>query len=86
MKKKKKHAHVLSKKISLLRHHHQATLLLCTFASQNQRGGSFKGQMSGSLAAAVLTRETPLPGAVGQRQQQEEDPTHDKDGSRTADT
>lgn len=41
---------------------------------------------SGTLAAAVLLRETPLPEAVGQRQQQEEDPAHDEDAPRTADT
>lgn len=39
-----------------------------------------------AVAAAVHLRETPLPGAAGQRQQQEEDPTNDEDGTRTADT
>lgn len=40
---------------------------------------------SGPLAAAVLLRETPLPGAVGQRQQHEQDAAHDEDGPRAAD-
>lgn len=41
--------------------------------------------ISGTLAAAVFLRETSLPEAVGQRQQQEEDPTHNEHGPRTAD-
>lgn len=53
---------------------HRATWL-CTFAPQ----------MSERLAAAVLMRETPLPGAAGQRQQQEEDPAHNKNRSGAAD-
>lgn len=40
---------------------------------------------SGPLAAAVLLRETPLPGAVRQRQQHEQDAAHDEDGPRAAD-
>lgn len=42
-------------------------------------------QRSERLAAAVLTRETPLPRAAGQRQQQEEDPTHNKNRPGAAD-
>lgn len=44
-----------------------------------------KAQMSTRLAAAVLMRETPLPRAVGQCQQQEEDPTNDENRSGAAD-
>lgn len=42
-------------------------------------------QTSERLSAAVLVRETPLPRAVGQRQQQEEDPAHNQDRPGAAD-
>lgn len=53
--------------------------------THKQKGQIKCNTTSEPLAAAVLLRETPLPGAVGQRQQQEEDPAHDEHRPRAAD-
>lgn len=70
--------------ISLLRRLWETPTPLRTLPPHNQKGQIKCNTTSGPLAAAVPLRETPPPGAVGQRQQQEEDPTHDEDAPRTA--
>lgn len=68
----------------MLRRLWETSAPLCTL-THKQKGQIKCNAASGPLAAAVLLREAPLPGAVGQRQQQEEDPAHDEDGPRAAD-